>query len=78
MSDATDDFSFRSRAGGEVAVFRRGTVVTILRGSTASRFLARVAGATPAAQQLEMVRVTGNYRRGNERVGASHPRNRRD
>ena len=46
--------------------------MTTLRGDAARRFLVDVAMGD--AQQV-MARVTGNYRRGNERTSKSHPRN---
>jgi hypothetical protein len=45
----------------------------VLRGAVATRFLADV--ETHDAQEL-MARLTGNYKRGNERMGKHHPRNR--
>ncbi|MBS1879152.1 MAG: hypothetical protein JST31_06540 [Actinobacteria bacterium] len=57
--------------GATVAIYHRGRRATVLRGRDAERFLAVVAGADE--QQL-MARVTGNYRRGNERAGKRSPR----
>ena len=39
----------------------------VLTGAAAGRFLTAVAGADPERRQLEMARVTGNFKRGNER-----------
>lgn len=39
----------------------------VLTGAAARRFLAAVDGAAPERRQLEMARVTGNFKRGNER-----------
>jgi len=47
-------------------------VAAILRGARASEFLEDAATQDP--QQL-MARLTGNYRRGNERAARQHPRN---
>jgi hypothetical protein len=69
-------FSYRATANGEVAIRRDGRVVTILRGRRASDFLARIAGVSDEERQIAMARVTGNYRRGNEREAASQPRRR--
>lgn len=44
--------------------------VTALRGNAATRFLTRVDGADESAAQQLMARVTGNFKRGNERRGA--------
>jgi hypothetical protein len=57
-------FSFRVRKSGEVAIARNGKVVTVLRGPAANRFLRQVDADDP---QLAMARVTGNYKRGNEK-----------
>lgn len=67
-------FSYVARKGGDVAIHRGGKVVTVLRGATATRFLAAVGDGDP---QQVMARVTGNYRRGNERTAGGHQRNRR-
>ncbi len=64
-------FSYKVR-GDSVVVLHHGKQATILRGTSAARFLREVENGDP--QQL-MARVTGNYKRGNERMGKSHPRN---
>lgn len=59
---------------GDVVVIRHhGRVATTLRGRRALDFLAEVERAD--SQEL-MARVTGNYRRGNERQARNHPRYR--
>jgi hypothetical protein len=73
MNRAPNGFSFVVREGGEVQISHHGRAATVLRGAAAARFLADVDARDP--QEL-MARVTGNYRRGNERVGKNHPRNR--
>jgi len=65
-------FSYEIR-GADVIVLHHGRHASTLRGAAASRFLREVENGDP--QQL-MARVTGNYKRGNERMGKSHPRNR--
>lgn len=62
-------FSYRTRKSGEVAILRGGRVVTLLRGRAALDFGARVPALPPALQQQAMARITGNYKRGNERRG---------
>lgn len=57
----------------QVVIRHHGHVATILRGSRARAFLDDVEAGDP--QEL-MARLTGNYRRGNERVARNHPRNR--
>jgi hypothetical protein len=39
--------------------------------------MAEVVSASPEEAQQLMARVTGNFKRGNERLAAGHPRNRR-
>jgi hypothetical protein len=79
MNDSADSdlgFSYLATNRGEVFVRHHGRWATTLRGTAASDFLLEVGGAVFAEQQQIMARVTGNYRRGNERLAKSHPRNR--
>lgn len=57
--------------GDEVAIFHHGRRAAVLRGRRASEFLAEVERDDP--QQL-MARLTGNYKRGNERMGKRRDR----
>ncbi|GAB3994839.1 hypothetical protein [Nocardioides marmoraquaticus] len=59
--------------GDTVVVTHHGRRATVLRGRRAQQFLADVEDDDP--QEL-MARLTGNYKRGNERVARQHPRNR--
>lgn len=69
-------FAYRVRKDGEVEVSHHGRSAAVLRGKVAAAFVAEVArGGEDAAQQL-MARVTGNYKRGNERLASRHARNR--
>lgn len=72
MGRPADGFTYR-RAGDHVVVYHHGKVAATLRGQRAADFLAR---AGTGDDQLLMARVTGNYRRGNERQARNHPRNR--
>lgn len=69
-------FSFRVAKNGEVSILRHAQVVTILRAAAARDFLAEVEVAAFDEQQQLMARLTGNYKRGNERRASDHPRNR--
>ncbi|MFE2772759.1 hypothetical protein [Microbacterium resistens] len=64
-------FSF-DRRGADVVITHHGKRAAVLRGRRAEDFLADVADGDP---QLLMARITGNYRRGNERTARAHPRN---
>ena len=70
-------FSFRHNKNGEVWISHHGRQVTTLRGAAAVEFLTEADDASQAEQQQLMARITGNYKRGNERLAAQHPRNRR-
>jgi hypothetical protein len=74
-NEGDQGFSFRSTKGGDVTVLRHGKVVTVLRGDTARSFLAEIVDASFLEQQQLMARITGNYKRGNERLASSHRRN---
>jgi|TARA_R110001599_G_scaffold82062_3_gene221148 hypothetical protein len=73
-----DDLGFRYqlRKNGEVIITHRGKRATVLRGEEAAAFVADADGADASELQQEMARLTGNYRRGNERQAREHPRNR--
>ena len=58
--------------GADVLITHHGRRATVLRGAAAARFLDDVEREDD--QEL-MARVTGNYRRGNERTAKQHPRN---
>lgn len=78
-ADQTEDlgFRYRVRKGGEVEVTHHGRLAVTLRGSQAAAFLAEAPVSTDAAAQQLMARLTGNYKRGNERLASRHPRNKR-
>jgi hypothetical protein len=67
-----EGFDYTARAG-EVVITHHGAKATVLRGRRAADFLVDVEAGDP--QEL-MARLTGNYRRGNERTARNHPRNR--
>ncbi|MFO1341667.1 MAG: hypothetical protein U1F05_00780 [Burkholderiales bacterium] len=75
---AGDDlgFTFKHNKNGEVWVAHHGRQVTTLRGAAAADFLAEIDDAGLVEQQQLMARITGNYKRGNERLASNHPRNR--
>ncbi len=73
MSGTPAGFAFEEYADGSVRITHHGRVATTLRGDRARAFLAEVHQGDP--QEL-MARLTGNYRRGNERLARQHPRNR--
>ncbi|MBN2359042.1 MAG: hypothetical protein JXR83_06285 [Deltaproteobacteria bacterium] len=74
MGSSPDGFVYEVRGNGLVAITHHGRLATTLRGSAAAKFLAEV---QEGDEQELMARVTGNYKRGNERTARNHPRNHR-
>jgi hypothetical protein len=70
--NAPGGFRFDVRKSGDVVISHHGRVAATLRGRKALAFLDDISRADD--QEL-MARLTGNYRRGNERASARHPRN---
>jgi hypothetical protein len=60
-------FAWAATKDGRVRISRQGRVVSTLAGERATRFLPQVEGADEDAEQLLLARVTGNFKRGNER-----------
>lgn len=73
MSDL--GFTWETRKTGEVKAFHRGTLASTLRGAKASDFLELARSGDNTMIQQELARITGNYKRGNERLAKGHPRN---
>ncbi len=66
MSLADDPFAYRITQDQRVLVSRGGRQVAVVAGSRAVRLIGALGRDDDADQQL-LARVTGNYRRGNER-----------
>lgn len=62
-------FTFRI-ARGQAFIAHHGRSVVVLRGRQAERFAAKIAELEFSAQQQYLARVTGNFKRGNERAAA--------
>ncbi len=69
-------FRARIRKSGDVEVLHHGRVAATVRGEAALSFLVDLDIATVSEAQQLMARITGNYKRGNERLASQHPRNR--
>ena len=65
--DFDETFSYRETKGGKVFIYWNGKQVTTLKGQPAQKFLARIEGLDHQEAQLAMAKVTGNFKRGNER-----------
>ena len=68
------DFEWSRRKNGDVVISHHGRIATTLRGRRADEFVEDVDDGRDG-QEL-MARLTGNYKRGNERDARRHPRNR--
>jgi hypothetical protein len=62
-----EPFGYSSRKDGTVCLEYEGRVVKTLRGAEAQRFLKRMAHLETFEAQLVMAKLTGNFKRGNER-----------
>jgi hypothetical protein len=60
-------FSYRATKAGIVFVAWGGRDVVMLSGARATKFLRQAEDADEESAQLLMARVTGNFKRGNER-----------
>jgi hypothetical protein len=60
-------FTYRETKDGKVMIDGNGQDAGSLTGGRARRFLAAVEGVDDDRLQIEMARVTGNFKRGNER-----------
>lgn len=70
MTDEPSDlgFSYKVRKSGDVEILHRGKLASTLRGRDAAGFVAKAERGTASEAQMLMARVTGNYKRGNERL----------
>ncbi len=60
-------FSFRTYKNGNISVFYYEREVTILKGKNAEHFLSKIENADDSQAQMIMAKITGNFKRGNER-----------
>jgi hypothetical protein len=68
-------FSYLSSANN-VQIRRDNLTVTTLRGKAALEFVAKIVNLDLPQQQQLMARVTGNYKRGNEKAAKSKQTNK--
>jgi hypothetical protein len=64
-----DVFSYSERKDGTVVISWHGKPVMTLKATQAQKFLRRVEGGDRREAQLAMAKITGNFKRGNERQG---------
>lgn len=68
-----NEFEWTRRKNGDVVITHQGRSATVLRGTKANDFVSK---AGVGDDQQLMARLSGNYKRGNERHAGQHPRNR--
>jgi hypothetical protein len=61
-------FSYRATKDGKVFLFWQGKQVKVLKGQVAQKFLRDVVVVGMQEAQLMMAKITGNFKRGNERL----------
>lgn len=66
-------FEYRITKSGLVQISRDGHLVVTVAGPRAEQLIAKLGADDDTDQQL-LARVTGNYRRGNERLGKQRGR----
>ena len=64
---AEEVFTYRTNKDGKVFIAWHGKQVMILKDKAAQQFLAKVVGLDSRQAQLVMAKLTGNFKRGNER-----------
>ncbi len=62
-----EPFAYQTSKDGKVFLSYQGKQVKTLKGKAAERFTAAVGGASETDAQLLMAKLTGNFKRGNER-----------
>lgn len=67
-----EQFTYRAGKDGKVFLYWEGKQIKIIKGKEAEKFLEKIKGASPRDAQLLMARLTGNFKRGNERLAAEH------
>ena len=63
-----DVFTYKLNKDGTVFIYWHYKHVTTLRGSKAERFIENIENAGDDQAQLIMAKVTGNFKRGNEKT----------
>jgi hypothetical protein len=63
----SNPFSYQSTKNGKVIIHYEGRQIMILTEKDSKKLLNRVSGKDDFGVQLELAKVTGNFKRGNER-----------
>ena len=71
------EFDYRLTKDGKILITHAGRQVMTLTGPDARRLSAKLIDADAAAVQLALAKVTGNFKRGNERLASERARGKR-
>lgn len=71
---ADEPFSYQASKEGKVLLYYRGKLVRTLDGQKATKFIAQVENTGDTEAQLIMAKITGNFKRGNEKLSAKSRR----
>ncbi len=63
------NFSYRETKNHRLQIFWRGREVLVVTGKAAVKLQSKLAQKTDSEKQLTLAKVTGNFKRGNEREG---------
>ncbi len=64
---ANEVFTYQISKDKKVFIYWRGKQVKVLTGKEAQKFISKIIGLDDKGVQLVMAKVTGNFKRGNER-----------
>ena len=64
---APTDFSYRITKDNRILISWCGQQVVIVTGARAAKLMAQLTNSNPEEQQMLLARITGNFKRGNER-----------
>ena len=69
-------FAYTVRKDGSIDISHEGRSVKVVAGADGARLARKLAGASAEVVQMALAKITGNFKRGNERIAANHLRNR--
>lgn len=64
-------FTYKTAKDNKVFIYWKGKQVTILSGKASDKFLKAIEGKDHKGTQLVMAKITGNFKRGNEKDNKS-------
>ena len=62
-------FTYRMGKDGKLFISWNGKQIMILKGKQADKIVRKLDGVTSIEEQLILAKITGNFKRGNERLG---------